>query len=112
MHIIDKRDNDTIEYLAFPDDYIDEVEGEIDVPKFDVVEEEGFDRKKHVYMSVLWKDPKNATTKRYDVADHIVVAGCEARVDTDGKKMQCKRKELFVVLHPIDEWKDHHIVEL
>lgn len=108
--IADKRDDDEIEYLAFPEDYIEEMNGEVDAPEFEEVEEEGFDGERHKYMAVLWQDPKDAVTKKYDVAEHIVVAGCHVR--TDGKKMQCRKKELFVVLHPLDEWEKHHKVKI
>ncbi|MDD3474353.1 MAG: hypothetical protein PHP08_00435 [Candidatus Dojkabacteria bacterium] len=110
LWITDKRDNDEIEYIAFPRDYIEDVDGEIDVPEFEEIEEEGFDGKRHKYMAVLFQDPEDAYTKKYDVAEHIVVAGCH--VETDGKKMKCKKKELFIVLHPIQEWEEHHMVKI
>lgn len=110
LHVIDNRDDDEIEYLAFPDDYIDDVDGEIAVPEFDIIEEKGFDGKVHEYMAVMWHDPSNAITKKYDVAEHIVIAGCESK--SDGKKIQCKKKELYIVMHPLDEWLEHHVVEL
>lgn len=106
LHIIDKRDDeDIIEFLAFPDEFIDDVDGEIKVPKFEVIEEDG---KK--YMSVLWKDMLSANVKRYDVNEHIILAGCESKID--GKKLQCKRKELYLVLHPLEEWNAYHVVNL
>lgn len=112
LHIIDKRDNEEIEYLAFPDEVIDDMNGKIIVPEFEVIKEEGFDRKIHEYMGVMWKDPTGATTKKYEVNDHIVIAGCDSKLSDDGKKLQCKKKELYVVFHPLDEWEDFHIVEL
>lgn len=112
LHVIDKRDGDEIEYLAFPDEYIDDMDGVIKVPKFEVVKEEGFDGKIHEYMGVMYKDPLEATTKKYEVNNHIVIAGCDSKVSEDGKKLQCKKKELYVVFHPLEEWQENHVVEL
>lgn len=106
---IDDRDGDNISYISIPDEVLEE-EGGVDYPEFEEVKEEGFDGKMHDYMAVIWKDSKNAITKKYDVNEHIVVAGCDAR--SDGKKMKCKKKELYMVLHPIDEWISYHIVSI
>lgn len=106
---LDNRDGDNISYISIPEDVFED-EGSIDNPKFEEVTEEGFDKKTHDYMAVIWKDPKNAITKKYDVNDHIVIAGCDA--SSDGKKMKCKKKELYMVLHPIDEWISYHIVTI
>ncbi len=110
IFIVDNRDGEDIEYMGFPTDYIEEVNGKIDSPEFEEVEEEGFDGNKHKYMAVLWQDPEDANTKKYDVAGHIVIAGC--RAETDGKQIVCKKKELFVVLHPLGEWEEYHKVRL
>lgn len=109
LMFVDNRYGDKVEYMSIPEDVFDEM-GCIRMPELEVIEEEGFDGKLHKYMGVIWKDPKDATTKKYDVNDHIVIAGCDGVVD--GKKMSCKKKELYVVLHPIEEWKEHHIVKI
>ncbi len=106
----DTRAGYDIEYVAFPDDYIEEVDGDIVIPEFEQLRERGFDGEEHDYMAVVYQEPKDANTKKYDVNDHIVVAGCHA--ETDGKKMICKKKELFMVLHPLDEWEKYHKVKI
>ncbi len=106
---VDDRDGDYLSYISIPEEVLED-EGGVDNPEFEEVKEEGFDGKIHDYMAVIWRNPKNATTKKYDVNEHIVIAGCEA--STDGKKMKCKKKELYMVLHPIQEWTDHHIVKI
>ena len=70
---IDNRDSDNLSYISIPEEILEELD---EVPKlqFEEVNEKGFDGKFHDYMAVIWKDPSKATTKRYDVNDHIVVA--------------------------------------
>lgn len=97
-----------ISYISIPDEIFEE-QTTIENPLFEEVEEEGFDGNMHQYMSVLWKDPKGANLKKYDVNNHIVYAGC---AQTDGKKLVCRKKDLFLVLHPIDEWNEDHVVEI
>jgi len=106
---LDNRDGDNIDYISIPSEILREM-GEVRVD-FEEVKEKGFDGEMHDYMAVIWKDPSNATTKKYDVNNHIVIAGCDAKV-VNGKKLQCKKKELYIVFHPIDEWISHHIVDL
>lgn len=106
----DMREKDKVKYISIPDEVFDDM-GCINKPDFEEVEEEGFDGKLHKYMAVLWSDPTHATTKKYDVNDHIVIAGCDAKV-VDGKKLACKKKELYVVLHPINEWNGFHKVQI
>ncbi len=106
---IDNRNGDSISYISIPEEVFEDEES-IDNPEFEEVTEEGFDGKMHDFMAVIWKNPKDAVTKKYDVNDHIVIAGCDS--STDGKKMKCKKKELYMVLHPVDEWISHHIVEI
>lgn len=107
---VDDRYSERIEYISIPDEVFDEM-GEIRKPEFEVVEEEGFDKNIHKYMAVLWKNPKDATTKKYDINDHIVVAGCDFPMSKKGK-LRCAEKEIYVVLHPIDEWKEHHMIKV
>lgn len=83
----------------------------IENPQFEEVKEEGFDGIIHEYMAVVWKDPKNATTKKYDINNHIVVAGCDFPTEKKGK-LKCVDKQIYVVLHPIDEWIEHHMIKI
>lgn len=108
---VDDRDEDNIKYISIPEEVLEE-EGGLDNPEFEKVTEEGFDGELHEYMAVIWKEPKNAHTKKYDVNEHIVVAGCDAKVDNNGKKIACRKKEMYMVLHPWKEWNDHHIVKI
>ena len=106
---IDTRNGDSISYISIPEEVFED-EGGIDNPEFEEIAEEGFDGEMHDYMAVIWKNPEDAITKKYDVNEHIVISGCDA--STDGKKMKCKKKELYVVLHQIQEWIDNHIIEI
>lgn len=127
LHIVDKRDSisgedsDSIEYLAIPQEVIDEMGKKINIPSIEVIKEEGFDGVKRDYVKVVWADSSGAMTKRYDVNDHIMIIGCDApkckiqkgkdkHKDRSGCK--CDEKEVYAVLHPLDEWHSHHIVEI
>lgn len=137
LHIVDRRDggeNDPIEYLAFPQEVIDELgvdengHGKFKIPKIRKVREkdlEGIDRD---WVKIIWADSSFAKTKKYEVNDHLVVAGCDMPVEcrfgnngNNGKgkgkgshkcKIKCEEKEVYEVLHPLDEWHSHHIVEI
>lgn len=100
---IDNRDGEEIEYLSIPIEDLEE--HGVEIPEFEEVKENG-----KSFMAVMWADPKNATTKKYEVNDHIVVMGCEGKIKNG--KVQCKKKELYVVLHPMSEWIEHHIVNI
>lgn len=101
---VDDRDDDN-SYIAIPEEDFEDM-GSVSVPTFkEIIYEDGEE-----YMSVLWKDPENAYTKKYIVNGHIVIAGCEATIN--GKEIKCRDKELYVVLHPIDEWINYHIIEI
>ncbi len=106
---VDTRNGKDIEYIAIPGEDFENMD-EVSKPEFHQMIEDGPDGESHKYMAVLWKDPHNAVTKKYDVDNHIVIAGCNAKYANEG--LQCKRKELYVVLHPIDEWKEHHRIAI
>lgn len=131
LHIIDKRysvnSKDWIEYLAIPQEVIDEMDGKINIPGIKSVKEEGSDGIVRKYVEVEWTDPNlfpGAMTKRYDVNDHIMTIGCDApkcKISTSGKSgskhkdgsvCKCDEKEVYKVLHPYNEWHSHHIVEI
>lgn len=136
LHIVDKRgmdnghssdhnienDEGAIEYLAIPQEVIDEMGGageKIRMPKIGMVTEDGVD-----YVKVAWADPSDAVVKRYDINGHIMVIGCDSQKCKIGKKVRkgiekssdsrckCEEKEVYSVLHPLTEWHAHHIVEI
>lgn len=148
LHIVDKRDGgekDPIEYLAFPQEVIDElgIDGKFKIPRIKAVKEAGLDGIVRDYVKVIWANSTNAKTKKYDVNDHVIVVGCDLPVscrigiDKNGKgkagnrshkdsdrasarellrstcnSHKCEEKEVYEVLHPLDEWHSHHIVEI
>jgi len=120
-------EEEPIEYLAIPQEVIDDMEGKINIPDIEVVKEEGFDGIKKDYVKVQWADPFGAVTKRYDVNDHIMIIGCDLSACKISKlkssksskssksksgSCKCEEKEVYAVLHPFDEWRSHHIVEI
>lgn len=129
LHIVDNRNSDSIEYLAIPQEVIDEMDKKINIPSIDVVKEEGFDGIIHDYVKIVWADSSGAMTKRYDVNNHIMVVGCDSpkckvsisktkksssssKDKYKDKGCKCEEKEVYAVLHPLDEWRSHHIVEI
>ncbi len=61
----------------------------------------------------MWADPEGADLKSYEVNDHLVYAGCNFGDKLKrGGKMVCREKELFLVLHPKEEWERYHIRNL
>ncbi len=113
--IIDSRDGKgkEIEYLAMP---IQTIEGgDMSVPDIEYVETEGFDGITRGYISVTWKKvEKGDIVKKYDVVGHIVTAGCQPEDASKGEDgmLVCDEKNIYVVLHPIEEWIDRHIIDL
>lgn len=104
--LLDGRDGSETEYYALPIQVIsNEMEGQPFVPDMETVETESLTGIIGTYMKVIWKQPP-PWAKKYDVAGHIVVAGCEE--DT----RVCDAKGIFEVYHPIDEWIQGHIIEL
>lgn len=106
--IVDERDGKEIEYFAMPIETIQDGSGGFDdssLPDMEVVEAESLTGIIGTYMKVVWKEPHSGTSK-YDVHGHVVVAGCPEDA------LECDAKNIYVVYHPIEEWIDHHIVEL
>lgn len=104
LMISDEREDTEVSYLAFPDEFIDEMEGEIIVPNIMLKELEGLDGITRQYIEVQWKETKIDNVKKYDVNGHIIYAGC------DENELQCDRKSVYRVLHPLEEWVNYHIV--
>lgn len=111
--IIDERkgaeEGKVIEFLALPIEVIrNEMGGEPFEPVIDDVfhEIEGSDGIIRQYVKVTWKEPDHDSIKKYDVAGHIIQAGCP---ESD---LQCETKNIYAVWHPLDEWIEYHIVKL
>lgn len=96
--IIDNREGEVI-YYSMP---IAILGREMSVPKMDLVEEIGFDGIKQEYEMVEWQKP-HGRLNRYNVHNHIVLAGCPE------SELACSIKNIFVVYHPIQEWRSWHI---
>jgi hypothetical protein len=111
--VIDKRDGQEIEYLAMPLQVIEN--GEIPVPDIDVQNAEGLDGIVRDYVVVRWQDvTPNMHAKKYDVVGHVVIAGCELSEASKGEdgNLQCDSKSIYTVFHPLEEWKEKHIIEI
>lgn len=116
---IDKRNKveGDIEYISFPVEIIDARDGTIPVPKISVVKKDELPSslKKFVvekkldnileWVRVDWDEP-STIAKEYIINGHIVLAGCRE------EDIKCDIKAIFVVYHPIEEWYDHHVVEI
>lgn len=112
--IVDNRDgkDKVIEYLAMPVEVIKG--GGMPVPDIELIQTEGLDGIIRDYIAVVWQELKHNNTKKYDVAGHIVIAGCDpstASKEDDGSLI-CTDKNVYIVLHPVQEWIDQHIIEL
>lgn len=111
--IIDNRDGKGIEYLAMPIEAIKD--GDMPIPDIDYEETEGLDGITRGYISVTWQKVKDGdVVKKYDVVSHVVTAGCQSEYALKGEdgKLACDEKNIYVVLHPVTEWVEQHIVEL
>lgn len=111
--IIDGRDGKNIEYLAFPTEVIKTTD--LNIPEIELISTEGLDGVKRDYVAVMWQQlPDHSNFKKYDVVGHIVTAGChpsEAAQESDGS-LYCESKDIYLVLHPADEWILQHVIEL
>jgi len=111
--IVDNRDGKGIEYLAMPIETIKD--GDIPVPDIEYEETEGLDGIIRGYIAVTWQKVKDGdVVKKYDVVGHVVTAGCQLEEASKGEdgKLVCDEKSIYVVLHPIEEWIEQHIIEL
>jgi hypothetical protein len=103
--IIDKSYGDgdnTVIFYGIPIDVMDDVG--INLPLMEEVEETSPAGKVGRYMKVTWEEP-HVGTKMYEVLEHLVVAGCPEDAE------QCDIKSIFVVYHPMKEWKEKHIID-
>jgi hypothetical protein len=103
--IIDKSYGDgdnTVIFYSIPIDVIDDM-GMV-IPLMEEVEQLDLKGVVGRYMKVTWEEP-HIDTKMYDVLGHLVVAGCSEDAQ------QCDVKSIYVVYHPILEWKENHIID-
>lgn len=102
--ITDKRFGGSDTYISIPLEVVDGVE--VPVPDMEVVKEKDFSDKMATYMKVKWQDDIPSWANRYNVNDHIVMAGCPE------ERLSCDTKSIFAVFHPIDEWNGYHMIDL
>lgn len=102
--VTDSRDGTDRDFISIPLEILNGI-NEIPIPYMEVVDEKDFDDKMATYMKIEWqKISKDA--KRYNVNDHIVLAGCSE------DQLSCDTKSIFAVYHPIDEWNEYHMLEI
>ena len=93
----------SVKYLAYPEKHVQKMLGKLDI---DVQKFEGND-----YVSVNYKDIESSDLmKQYLTNEHIIFAGCSAPVKVGDSGLKCDSKEIYLSLHPIDEWTDHHVI--
>jgi hypothetical protein len=102
--LVDKRYGSSDTYISIPLEVTDGVE--VPIPDMEVVDEIGFDNIKQKYMKVKWQELIPTWAKRYNVNEHIVIAGCQE------SELSCGSKSIFAVFHPISEWNEIHMIEL
>lgn len=116
--LTDKRDGLDNEFICIPVEIID---GEnIPTPQIELVKEDSllfdeslrkfikendFDNKTKEWIVVKWNKPSNVT-KKYNVNNHIVIAGCPE------DQLECDSKSIYEVYHPVDEWYSDHMMEI
>lgn len=113
LMVTDKRDGQEIEYLAMPLEIIEG--GEIPVPDIEIQHTEGLDGIFRDYVAVKWKDiTPDLHVKKYDVVGHVVFAGCGLSEALKGENghIHCDAKSIYMVLHPLEEWAENHIIEI
>lgn len=106
--IVDRRDGNTKKdeklFLSLPVEIL--TDKYIPTPEIDLVKEKGFDGIERDYVKVKWRDIESKIGKRYNVHDHIVVAGCPE------DQLTCDEKNIYEVYHPLEEWESIHIIEI
>jgi hypothetical protein len=120
-----------VKFLAIPFDTVKR--RHIEIPEIEIVDHDIPIGLKGDYITkqftkVTWKKVTDEFTKKYDIKGHIVIAGCkpsetvktgdEEGKDKDGEekfqhqKLQCTEKEIFSVLHPMEEFLEDHIGDI
>lgn len=94
----------SVNYLAYPEDHVQKMLGKLDI---DIQKFEGND-----YVGVNYKDIESSDLmKRYLTNEHTIFAGCGAPVKVGDQGLKCESKEIYLSLHPLDEWTDHHFID-
>lgn len=91
---------DGIEFISLPLEIFSE-DDLVQIPSISEKKDEKGD-----WIEVKWKDTVHEGVKSYDVAGHIVYAGC------DESKLECDIKNIYSVMHPKDEWMNYHIIDM
>lgn len=109
--IIDNREGKTIEYIAMPTEIVSG--GDMPVPTIEFIETEGLDGIKRDYIAVQWQELTHDNVKEYDVAEHVVIAGCDpSSVSIVDGELKCESKDIYLVLHPFKDWTTQHFIQL
>lgn len=101
--IVDNRFGDKKLFLSLPVEIL--IDETLSVPDINIVKEKGFDGIKRDYVKVKWKDVESKAN-RYNVQDHIVIAGCPE------DQLTCDVKNIYEVYHPLEEWESDHMIEI
>ena len=97
------EDGDGVKYLAYPEEHVQKALGKLDI---DVQKFEGKD-----YVGVNYKPIESSDhIKQYLTNEHTIFAGCNTPVKVGDHGLKCESKEIYLSLHPIDEWTDHHVI--
>lgn len=110
--VIDERDSESVEYVSLPLEIADD--GIFYIPTIEYIKTEGLDGIIRDYVSVIWKKPADIDVSAYDVDGHVVIAGCEYPEEAleNERQRSCDKKSIFVVMHPMNEWIERHIIHL
>ncbi len=114
--LTDKRDGLENEYICIP---VEAVEGDnIPTPQIEYIKEKDldeslrkfikendFENSKKEWIVVKWNKPSNAA-KKYNVNNHIVIAGCPE------DQLTCDSKSIYEVYHSAEDWYSDHMVEI
>ncbi len=125
IEVIVKIDDQDVKFLAIP--FETASKRGIEIPEIEIVDHDipigllGKDFITKQFVKVKWHKLNDDYTKKYDIREHIVVAGCKLSDalknkvfdELEGKEqLKCTEKEVFSVLHPIDEFLNQHIMEI
>lgn len=93
--------DNTVIFYSIPIEVIEDVG--LEIPLMEEVEQITPSGVIGKYMKVTWVEP-HPDTKMYEVVEHLVVTGCPEDAQL------CDAKSIYVVYHPIKEWKEKHII--
>lgn len=109
--IVDTREGKEIEYIAMPTEIVSG--GDMPVPTIEPIETEGLDGIKRRYIAVQWQELTHENVREYDVAGHVVIAGCDpSSVSIVDGEWKCESKDIYLVLHTFEDWTIQHFIQL